>query len=103
MIDRSRWLRRLVTIASWVLVAALGIEAIMALMSDDVMRDLAYLLPYPLPMLFYLAGVRTIRQTFARLGTTGARGELIRRLLVDHAVALRQAQASLYEQNPRQM
>lgn len=45
MIDRSRWLRRLVTIASWVLVAALGIEAIMALMSDDVMRDLAYLLP----------------------------------------------------------
>lgn len=55
----------------------------MALMSDDVMRDLAYLLPYPLPMLFYLAGVRTIRQTFARL----AEGEMFNQLLPIAAAA----------------
>jgi hypothetical protein len=77
LIDRSRWLRRLATIVSCVLVAALGIEVIMVFTSDDVMRDLAYLLPYRLPMLFYLAGVWTIRQAFARL----AEGEMFNQLL----------------------
>ena len=76
-IDRSRWLRRLATMVLCVLAAALGIEAIMVLKSDDVMRDLAYLLPYRLPMLFYLAGVWTIRQAFARL----AEGEMFNQLL----------------------
>lgn len=75
--DRSRWLRRLATVVLSVLATALGIELIMVATSDDVMRDLAYLLPYRLPMLFYLAGVWTIRQAFARL----AEGEMFNQLL----------------------
>lgn len=77
LIDRSRWLRRLATVVLCVLAGALGIEVIMASRSDDVMRDLAYLLPHRLPMLFYLAGVWTIRQAFARL----AKGEIFSQLL----------------------
>lgn len=75
--NRSRWLRRLATVVLCVLAAALGIEAIMAVTSDDVGRNLAYLLSYRLPMLFYLAGVWTIRQAFARL----AEGEMFNQLL----------------------
>lgn len=75
--DRSRWLRRLATVVLCVLVAALGIEVIMVFTSDDVVRDLAYLLPFRLPMLFYLAGVWTIRQAFARL----AEAEMFNQLL----------------------
>ena len=74
---RSRWLRRLATVVLSVLATALGIELIMVATSDDVMRDLAYLLPYRLPMLFYLAGVWTVRQAFARL----AEGEMFNQLL----------------------
>lgn len=77
LIDRSRWLRRLATVVLCVLAAALGIEVVMAVTSGDVMRDLAYLLPYRLPMLFYLAGVWTIKQTFARL----VEGEMFNQLL----------------------
>jgi hypothetical protein len=74
---RSRLLRRLATVVLFVLAAALGIEVVMAFTSNDVLRDLAYLLPYRLPMLFYLVGVWTIRQAFARL----AEGEMFNQLL----------------------
>lgn len=75
--NRSRWLQRLATMVFCVLGVALAIEVTMAFASDDPVRELAYLVPYRLPMLFYLAGVWTIRQTFARL----AKGELFSQLL----------------------
>lgn len=75
--DRSRWLRRLATVVLCVLTAALAIEGTMVFASDDVTSQLAYLLPYRLPMVFYLAGVWTIQRTFARL----AQGEVFDRLL----------------------
>ena len=75
--DRSRSLRRLSTVVLCVLVAALGIEIVMAVMADDVTGNLAHLLPFRLPMLFYLAGVWTIRRTFARL----AEGDMFNQLL----------------------
>lgn len=74
---RSRWLRRLATTVFCVVAAALGIEVTMAFTSDHVKRELAYLLPYRLPGLFYLAGIWTIRQAFARF----AEGEMFSRLL----------------------
>lgn len=75
--NRSRRLRRTSTVVLCVLAAALGIEIIMAIMADDVTGNLAHLLPFRLPMLFYLTGVWTIRRTFARL----AEGEMFNQLL----------------------
>lgn len=86
--NRSRWLRRLATVVLCELAAALGIEVVMALMSDDLMRDLAYLLPYRLPMLFYLAGVWTIRQAFARLAVGEMFNEFLPMLLQRLGLAL---------------
>lgn len=74
---RSRWLRRLATVVLCVLAAALIIEVIVAIASGDTVHHLAFFLPYRLPMLFYLAGVWTIRQAFAGL----AEGEMFNQLL----------------------
>ena len=75
--DRSLRLRRLATMVLSVLAAALGIEILMILKSGNVTRDLSYILPYRLPALFYLAGIWTIRQAFARL----AKGDLFNHML----------------------
>lgn len=86
--DRSRWLRRLATIVLCVLALALGIELVMVVTSGDVQRDLAFLIPYRLPMLFYLAGIWTIRQTFARLADGEMFGHLLPVLLRRLGLAL---------------
>ena len=77
LIKRSRWLRRLATLVLCVLAAALGFELVIAIASGDMGPHLAYLVPYRLPMLFYLAGIWTIRQAFAGL----AEGEMFNQLL----------------------
>lgn len=77
LIKRSRWLRRLATLVVYVLAAALGFELVIAIASGDTGPHLAYLVPYRLPMLFYVAGIWTIRQAFAGL----AEGEMFNQLL----------------------
>lgn len=75
--DRCRWLRRLATVILCVLSAALVIEITMQFSSGKAVEQLAHLIPFRLPMLFYLAAVWTIRRTFARL----ADGEMFNEVL----------------------
>ncbi len=74
---RSLWLKRLSTLVLFVLGAALAIEAGLVQSSEDRSNAAALLLVYRLPILFYLAAVWTIRQTFAKL----ADGEIFSALL----------------------
>ena len=75
--DRSRWLRRLATFVFCSLVAALVLEGGMVFSADDTALAAASLVIYRLPVLFYLAGVWAIRQTFSKL----AGGDIFSKLL----------------------
>ncbi len=77
ILTRSRWLKGLATAILAGLLLALGIEGMMAVRADDPGTAVRFLLPYRLPMAFYLLAVWTIRQASAQL----ARGVLFDRVL----------------------
>lgn len=78
---RCRWLQRLATVLMLGFVLALGVDAALVLRSADVGAYLAFTVPYRLPILFYLAGVWTIRSAFARLADGEVFGHVLPILL----------------------
>lgn len=75
--SRCAWLRTGSTFLTCCFVLALVIDALLAFKSEDLADYLTVMVPYRLPVLFYLAGAWSIRNTFARL----ARGELFGEVL----------------------
>ena len=74
---RCAWLRTLATVLMLSFVLVLAIDVTLSAQSHDFAQYLAFAVPYRLPVLFYLAGVWTIRMAFARL----AAGEMFGRVL----------------------